>query len=286
MKKFSRIYIEITNVCNMACSFCIKNKRDPRFMSEEEFEHIITKIKPFTNYIYLHVLGEPLLHKNLEKFLQIAQNNSMQVNITTNGTLLAKAQDILINSPALRKVSVSLHSFETGDEQQKNGYLSDIAAFVQKASQKNIICELRFWNLGVDDIDNTDIFTKICRLLSLDEFFVASAFDEICNTGSTALLPNVYLGKATRFEWPNLENPPTNKPVFCHGLRNQIAILCDGTVVPCCLDSNGNINLGNIFTQNFENIINTPKALSIYEGFSNREPSEELCKRCTYATRF
>ena len=286
MKKFSRIYIEITNVCNLSCSFCIGNVRAPRFMSTDEFSHVIQQAMSYTNHIYLHVLGEPLVHPQLEELLTVAHHFGMNVNITTNGTLFAKTQKILLNAPALRKVSVSLHSMEPGSAYCKEEYLRDVASFVTAATSKGIFCELRMWNLGANDIDNEAIFTPLCRLLGLDNAAQEAARIRICESGNTTLAPRLFLGKAARFTWPSMNEPRTEQPVFCHGLRNQMAVLSDGTVVPCCLDSRGDIALGNIFQTPLTQILFGERAQALYKGFSARQPSEELCRRCGYAKRF
>ncbi len=286
LKKFSRIYIEITNNCNLSCSFCAGNARVPRFMTAAEFSALCAQAVPFTDYIYLHVLGEPLLHPQLGDFLAIAQDFSLKVNVTTNGTLLKKQQELLLCAPALRKVGISLHSLETPDEAVRTQYLRDVASFALAATAAGKLCELRLWNLGVDDIDNTDLFTPLCAYLGLDEAARTAAQKEIETTGSITLRPRLFLGKAERFQWPSLHAPLTNCPVFCHALRNHCAILCDGTLVPCCLDSRGDIALGNVFDTPLATLLSTPRAQAIYDGFSNRTPHEELCKRCGYATRF
>lgn len=286
MKKYSRIYIEITNVCNLSCSFCIGNVRAPRYMNTEEFSHVLEQAKLYTNHIYLHVLGEPLLHPQLEEILAMVHRFGIHVNITTNGTLLAKTQKILLHSPALRKVSVSLHSMEPDSAYCKEEYLRDVASFVTAATHKGVICELRMWNLGVNDKENEGIFATLCCHLGLNQATQEVARNEICGSGSTKLAPRLFLGKAPRFTWPSMTEPRSEQPIFCHGLRNQIAVLSDGTVVPCCLDSRGDIALGNIFQTSLAQILSSERAQALYKGFSARQPSEELCRRCGYASRF
>lgn len=286
MKRFSRIYIEITNVCNLSCSFCIGNVRPPRFLGKEEFEQILQQIKPYTDYIYLHVLGEPLLHPQLGMFLDLADQAGMKTNITTNGTLLAQQQELLLKAPALRKVSVSLHSMEPGSSHVETDYLREVVSFVKEAAKKEIICDLRLWNLGAEDVDNENIFTSLCGLFELEEETRNAIRSKICESGNVVLAPKIYLGTALRFAWPSVDAKPTEAAVFCHGLRSQAAILCDGTVVPCCLDSRGDIALGNILETPLEEILKRERARKLYDGFSARRPSEELCRRCGYATRF
>lgn len=286
MKNFSRVYIEITNICNLSCSFCIGNVRPPQFMEVDEFAFVIEQVKPYTKHIYLHILGEPLLHPQLEGILNVAHHYEMSVNITTNGTLLANCQNILLNAPALRKVSISLHSMEHGSPYCNENYLRDVALFATAATEKGIFCELRIWNLGGDDIDNVAMFNPLCSLLGLDITAQEAARSKICESGNTTLAPRLFLGKAARFTWPSMDEAATEQPIFCHGLRSQMGVLCDGTVVPCCLDSRGDIALGNIFQTPLSEILSGERAQALYDGFSVRNPSEELCRRCGYAKRF
>lgn len=286
MKKFSRIYIEITNVCNLSCSFCVGNSRPNCFMTLERFQHILGEAKPFTDYIYLHVLGEPLLHPQLGAFLEAAAVFDMQVNITTNGTLLRENAAVLLNAPSLRKVSISLHSMEPDSPHFGMEYLKEVAAFVNAAQKRNILCELRMWNLGAEEEGNQEIFQALCGYLGLGADIQEKAMETIAQKGSSTLKKGVFLGKADRFQWPSLQAEESTQPMFCYGLRNQAAILCDGTVVPCCLDSSGDIALGNVFEVSLKEILSRERAMAIYDGFSNREGREALCRRCGYAKRF
>ena len=100
------------------------------------------------------------------------------------------------------------------------------------------------------------------------------------------LSKNVFLKFDKVFDWPNLKSNSVNENGFCYGLRTQLGILVDGTVVPCCLDNEGQIVLGNIFNQNLEEILNSKLAKNIYDGFSNRKCYAELCKHCGYIQKF
>lgn len=242
-------------------------------MNIENFNKIINKIKRHTNNIYLHVLGEPTSHPNIIQILEILKQNNLNANITTNGTLLS---DKLITS-SLRKISISLHSIEENSINANKEYLDKVYKFVTKASASGIICELRLWNINADDTYNKTITKPLLDMLNVDTSLIEKGYK---------IKENLYIGLAQRFTWPSLNNPLTNKDVYCHGLKQQIAILVDGTVVPCCLDSKADIKLGNIYTSSLEDILNTQKAKDIISGFKNRKPSEELCKRCSYATRF
>lgn len=304
MRKFKKIYIEITNICNLNCDFCPETKRKPEIMNIETFCKILEQIKAHTEYIYFHVKGEPLLHPEIDKFLDISYKKGFKVNITTNGTLINEVKEKIIMKPALRQINFSLHSFggEEGKESKDNEdnednedskdrtkYISDILAFTKEATRKsNLLVSLRLWNLEENNIINLEK-QKNRRMLSIieNEFNLNCKIEEKVLPGrGIKISDSIYLNQDHLFKWPDLNENEDNDSGFCYSLRNQAAILVDGTVVPCCLDGNGIINLGNINTENFSKIIDNKRAKDILEGFSRREAVEELCRKCGYRKRF
>jgi len=234
-------------------------------------------------------MGEPFLNPNLGSFLEISQEFGLKVNITTNGTLINKVKEILIAAPILRQVNISVSSFEANEKADDlNRYISNITEFILEANEKtDIICAIRLWNMDSEELKgsnerNKDILALLETKLGLD-FSLSERLQEASNV---KLRKNVYLGRAEKFEWPDINNTITEDSAFCYGLRDQLGILVDGTVVPCCLDSEGNIPLGNIFKTSLEEILASERASNLYEGFSRRCAVEELCKRCGYVKRY
>lgn len=289
MTRFKKIYIETTNICNLSCNFCPKTSRKLGFMSIENFKEIINKIDGYTNHIYLHLMGEPFLNKNLKDFLQISKEANINVNITSNGTLINNVKEILINSKAVRQINISLHSFEANDnEVDFHEYINNVLDFIKEANEKTeIICALRLWNIDTEELKaNNELNFKIIKLIEDKLSLEFSLLEKLKEKRGIKLKERIYLNMAEKFSWPDSSISLISEEVFCHGLRDQIGILLDGTVVPCCLDSEGNIALGNIFNQNLDEIINSKRAKDIYDGFSRRRAVEDLCKRCGYAKRF
>ncbi len=276
-----RVYLEITNVCNLSCSFCPGTKRPKRFLSVEEFSRLAQQLKGHTEYLYLHVMGEPLLHPQLAEILATAADQNFKICLTTNGTLLKRSLPVLMNADRLHKISVSLHSFEGNDGiDGLDEYVSQTARACAALAQRGVICAFRLWNEGGKNEKNTQIFEILSR-----EFDKNVAEIPLDVRGNRKLGDRLYLESAEKFDWPDL-SAAEGGVEFCLGLRQQVAVLCDGTVVPCCLDGEGQIPLGNLFHQNFDEILNTPRAQAIIDGFSRRQPTEELCRRCGYAKRF
>ena len=110
-----RVYLEITNVCNLACSFCPGTKRTKHFLTVEEFSFLAQRLVGHTEYLYLHVMGEPLLHPRLADILRVASALNFKICLTTNGTLLQKMLPVLLDAGHLHKISISLHSFESNE---------------------------------------------------------------------------------------------------------------------------------------------------------------------------
>ena len=290
MRKFKKVYVEITNICNLKCNFCPSSSlnRTLKFMDEQSFRHIMDQIKPHTDHIYFHLMGEPFLNKNLGRFLDISAEYGIKVNITTNGTLIKKVKDKLMSKPALRQVNISLHSFEANDiGNDLDTYVSNIADFIKEANENSeMICAIRLWNMDTAELKasnelNDDILSMLEEKLMLD----IRLSEELQRKHNIKLKDRIYLNMAEKFEWPDMDRDIIDENVFCYGLRDQIGILVDGTVVPCCLDSEGNIPLGNIFESSLEDIIASERATKMYDGFSRRCAVEELCKRCGYAKR-
>lgn len=274
MKKYKKIYIEITNRCNLSCSFCSKVEKTLRNMTTDEFKCIIEKIKDYTDTIYLHVKGEPLVHPNLIDFLNIAEEHNIKVNLTTNGTLFANIVDKLKECKSLKKINFSLHS-----ENNKANYLEEIFENVDKL--KNVTIIYRLWTLNNGELDekSTQTVNKISSYYNLSTEIV----DKIKKENNVKIKDRIFVDKDNEFEWPSITDH--NSCGFCYALKTHIAILVDGTVVPCCLDSNGLIDLGNIYNQSLEEIINSDRYQILKKSFQDRKPSEDLCKSCTYKDR-
>lgn len=287
MKQFKKVYIEITNKCNLKCSYCPPSKRKIEFMTLDSFAKILDEIKPFTDYIYLHVKGEPLLHKNISEILDISHEKGFKVNITTNSTLIHKVHEKIIMKPALRQLNFSLHSYN--DESygiNKNEYMKNVLLFTKEALKKtNIIISLRFWNFDLNDNQPKENKSKF-ELLE-KEFNLSYKLEEKVIPGKgLKIAERLYLNSDNKFIWPDIHDQNDNAAGFCLGLRDQIAILSDGTVVPCCLDGEGIINLGNIFNQRFSEIIAGERSKNISDGFLSNKAVEPLCRKCRFKEKF
>jgi len=258
-------------------------------MTSHEFERILKKLKGHGHYVYLHIKGEPMLHPEFFEILEICRHYDMKVNLTTNGTLLEGKIEQLVQAKALRQVSFSLQSQENqGNVLEFDAYMTHILSLIKRGIEtSDILFELRLWNYEGQASDasfkkNTNALTYIKDQLKVDE----ATIEGIPMGQGRKLMPQVYLSKAVEFAWPDINLEVISSKGTCYGLRQQVGILVNGDVVPCCLDSEGGIILGNIFEQEFEAIVTSDRAKAMVEGFEQGVIKEALCQRCGYRSRF
>ena len=270
---YSRVYVEITNICNMNCSFCHGHSREKRQMTEAEYAHVLQQLKGKTEYIYHHLMGEPLIHPLLPRFIEMAVESGFRPMLTTNGTLLARFGSALLGK-GLHKVNISLHSFEGDAPQAHRAYMEQVAAFAGDALRDGTIISLRLWNNSCDGGRNAAALALLQELLP---------GQWLPNTRGYRIRSGLFLEWGDRFAWPDAAAPDYGAQVACYGLRDHFGILCDGTVVPCCLDSDGTIALGNVFRDDLADILSSPRAAAIADGFRRRTATEVLCRHCGFA---
>lgn len=265
MKKYKKVYVEITNRCNLSCDFCIQNKRCNKSISVKEFEFVLDKLKQVTNYLYFHVLGEPLIHPEVNKLIDMA-SESFFVNITTNGYLI----DRIKNNKNIRQVNISLHSYDEKYKISLDEYLENIFDSIDNLIQNNTYISLRLW---VKTKYKEEIISNINQRYN-------------CNidisSGTYKIKNRLFINESREFVWPDLNNDYYSNEGSCYGLIDHFGILVDGTVVPCCLDTEGIINLGNIYVDDLNDVLSSGRCSKMIDGFKQNKKCEELCKHCLF----
>ncbi len=287
--KLFKTYIEISNICNLQCTFCPEVEREKKVLRPNDFKTILKKVIPHTEFITLHLMGEPLAHPEFLQILKICEEENAKVHLTTNGTLLNKYSfSEILSKNSIKQINFSLHSFKdnfpTGD---LNTYLYDILLFSRESLKErpDLYINYRLWNLEDKSTTqelNRDIIDKV------SEFFQMSVNEKV-DVGfkkSKNIIGRIYFHFDTRFEWPSLNNITLGTKGFCHAISQQIGVHADGTVVPCCLDKEANIKLGNLLDSELHQIFDTPRTRDMATGFKSHLLKEELCQKCTYIKRF
>lgn len=271
----NRCYLEITNICNLDCVFCPKHHRPPHSLSMQEFDTLTTRLQGEVRFLYMHLMGEPFLHRHLPDFLCMARSKGFVPILTTNGTLLHRPEALRVLEARPYKVQISLHSQEGNGLTDYEQYIDGVMRFALAGASRGVISVLRFWNVGGLNSENEN-------LLSLIRRYIPEPWE--ANRNGYKLAENIYLEYDRVFSWPDIDRPDEYpSDIFCYALRNQVGVLVDGTVVPCCLDHDGDLALGNLYDTPLSDILATPRARAIYDGFTRHEAVEPMCRRCGYA---
>lgn len=275
MKPYHKVYFEITNCCNRSCAFCPGTRRQPEFVAPAFFAGLAPQLAGLTDCVYFHVLGEPLLHPELPELLAIARQHRLPVKITTNGDLIAERGASLIEH-RVTQVNFSLHERAADHED-----CEAVFEFVRRAMREapEMYLHFRLWNNAeaAEAAFNRELLELIRR--NFGEFSLPA------NRASSRIAGRLYLHFDRRFRWPGPDEPamPNSR---CLGLLDQFAILVDGTVTICCLDAEGRASLGNVHDTGLAAILDSPAAHAIRDGFRRRIAVAELCRHCSYRTRF
>lgn len=292
MNKFKRVYIEISNICNLQCSFCPVVERDKTIMNVELFASVLKQATPHTEEICLHLMGEPLAHPEFLKVLEICEENykqsGVQINLTTNGILLNKYRQDLINHKCIRQINFSIHSFKDNfKDRDINPYLNDILEFSKESQEKreDLYINYRLWNIFSHTEQNESNLPIIQKMAKYFDVEINEQID-VGNIKSKRIFKKIYFHFDSRFSWPSPLHPKISEVGTCHGMNGHIGIHANGIVVPCCLDKEAVINLGSIQDQSLDTILSSKRAKAMGEGFRQKKLVEDLCQRCTYIKRF
>lgn len=282
---FKKIYLEISNICNVQCSFCPVVEKDKKAMTPDEFEAILKQAAPLAEVVCLHLLGEPLAHPHFLEILAICEKYKTQINLTTNGIFIKRYGNAIINAACISQINFSLQAFKDNFPKRDIGpYLAPIFEFVTSAYNRRpaLYVNFRLWNQQSQDADNEDIFLRIEQYFGIS----INRSVDVGSIKSKNIWNRLYLHFDSRFEWPSYFLPHQSTEGRCHGTTNHIGIHADGSVVPCCLDKNAAINLGNVNVQSLKEILESERFLAMRKGFENGKRIEKFCQHCTFVNRF
>ena len=289
IKKFKKVHIEITNICNLKCTFCPPKILPNATMSLEKFDDLNAQLKPYTKELAYHIVGDPLVLTNLNDYLNISLKHDLKVNITTTANNINEKHYEALTNPIIKQINFSINSYNANSHKKSlDEYLNPILDFVKFAQNKNheYFINFRIWNLDEEKSAkefNKKVFDKINETfetnINIDEVYKEKP-------KNIRIARKIFFNFDEYFSWPSLENEIVSKTGFCYGLDSHFGILVNGDVIPCCLDQNACVKLGNTNSTQISDILNSKRVKDIQKGFKNNILVEELCQKCEYRTRF
>jgi radical SAM protein with 4Fe4S-binding SPASM domain len=283
---FKRVYIEISNICNLQCSFCPVVDRDNKILEIDAFKKILKQVAPITEEACLHLMGEPIAHPNFAQIISICCDLNVPIQLTTNGVVIEQKKKILLENNSIRQINFSIQSYKDNfPDRSLKDYLLPIFDFTKELYQRRpeVYVNYRLWNMAdQEEPDNEEFFNLLESYFNIE----VNRRVQVEAIKSKKIKDRLYLHFDSRFEWPSLDLPLLGTKGRCHGLISHIGIHADGTVVPCCLDKEALITLGNCLEKDLASILNSDRALAMEHGFKNNNLVEDLCQRCPYIRRF
>ena len=267
---YQRIYLEITDVCNLNCPFCLQTSRKPRFMSLDEVAHVLREIDDQTEHLYLHLKGEPTLHPELKAIMDLAYDHHKKVHLVTNGTRLSALDFDLIAHPTLSSLAISLQCVQTLSDPERQTYLKNLENLIIRSESAPFSLFLRVWSEN-----NEELLNWLRTVLKVD-------FQYHPSKHRIQIRKNLALDFDKEFQWPSLNNPFIGDIGHCYGGLKMMAILVDGTLSPCCLDNDGDIALGNLFETPFKTLVSSERYQRFVSEMASNHLCEPLCQHCTY----
>jgi len=285
---FHRVHIEVTNICGLACSFCPPKLQASKTMDLAFFAKTLDQLQGVTKELAFHVMGDPLTLSNLQEYLQCSYDKGFKVTLTTSGYYLKNSSFQTLFHPAVRQINISLNAY---NKNSLNLSFEDYITTVLELCNEKLthypkpFINLRLWNVdeACSEIGfNRDIFNYFEKTFAI-ELDVQKLYKE--RPKSIRLASKVLLHFDSYFQWPSMDSTH-NTQGTCYGLKSHIGILADGTVVPCCLDGEGVISLGNLHDSALNEILHSTRAKAMRKGFEQDQAVEELCQKCSYKDRF
>ena len=286
--KFYRVYIELTNICGLKCTFCPPKTLPTHTMPLPFFEHVLEELQPFTKELAYHIVGDPLTLSNLEAYLDITHQKDFKVSLTTSGYFLGQRDIKTLLHPAIKQINISLNSYNKNNMPLSfEAYMAPILELceLKNKTKKEVFINLRIWNMDAKESEkefNEMLFALLEKVFGIP-LHVKTIYQS--RPKSIRLAEKILLHFDDYFEWPSLQSNHYSQGT-CQGLSSHFGILSSGKVVPCCLDKDGIIELGDLHVSSLQEILHAPKTLSMIHGFKNDKAIELLCQKCTYKDRF
>lgn len=274
--------------------------------------------KHLTKIVTFHLMGEPLIYPHIFKAIALAVDRKLELHLTTNGSTFAIRPDHIekLVASGIPKVTISLQTPSTDTftlrgappNLSPNLYFSGITQYVQA----NLEDEQSPTRVNIKFLDSTPhpflVPHKPLKIVEGREQMQAelNRWADILFQGYShppdlqwidqqirqhkpgrwqviTLHPKLGLETFPLDSWGNVELGTDVVPArfgTCNGAAQQVGVLYDGTVVPCCKDYEGRIPLGNLNEKSLAEILVDRPACALRQGFDRLQVTHPVCQRC------
>lgn len=285
LKQPLRVNIDPCDLCNFKCDFCFQSKSKKfkgNIMTTDMFEKTLEQLKEFDdpiNVIHLYGLGEPLINKNIARFIRRIKEEGVakEVKTTTNGSLLTHSLIDELVEAGLDELTISLNGLKDKDYERITGVKVNFDEMYENikylyAHKKD--CHIHIKIIGdyfseEEQASFVNIIEDYADTINIDG--VTNHWSGFKDTAKKQQQYNV--GGGTFKEWP-----------ICSFCFYELAVHSDGSVSPCSVDWQKNKqNLGNIMESSLKQIWKSEKRremlISFLEGTENPYIA---CRACEY----
>lgn len=269
------IRIETTNLCNLKCRMCPQSVKTPGVargcMRFELFQSIVTQIAAFPenreSLFYLHICGEPLLHKDLVRFVRFAAESGLRPILTTNATLLTRDKALQLIQAGLSRIEFSFEGLDAATYESIRigahfeGVSKNIRTFLELNRDAGSPIHTELVIVDLPDLDPQRVKDFADRMRSdFDTVNISGYFDWLGRVDTAGFEREEYVG--------------------CSSVDSDLNVLWDGRVVPCCLDVDGAMVIGDFTKQSYLEVLSSLRRHALRERLEAGRLDNLPCNHC------
>lgn len=290
------ISIEPTTYCNLQCLECPSGQRkftrNTGYLSINLFQTIIHQLKKNLIACTLYFQGEPLLHKDIFKFIKILKVNHIHSIISTNGMLISQsiAEKLILSGLNTLIVSVDGTTNETYKKYRVGGDLNTVLKGIsflieaRKRLKKHKPYIIVQFLVTADNEHQIKEIKQLVKNLGVDKLHLKTVQLYDYKHGHKLMPKN---NKYSRYKQQTdgtykVKSKMQNK---CKRMWTSCVFTWDGWVVPCCFDKDADNKMGNISKENFSKIWLGSKYTQFRKQLKKHRTSISICRNCTEGTK-
>lgn len=268
--------VEPTNVCNFACTSCVRPEGKGHMLDVDELVEWVTREpEPFRAApVWVHFSGESLLHPNLAGIMRVLREHGARIMLSTNASRLDDRRCDMLLESGLELVVFSLDAArrETFASIRIGGDFDRVQDNVRRFIAKRPADAL--------PITQAQLVLSSQSLAEIHEFMVRWAEEGI---DTIQLKRYSTRGGVLPVPMARRDDAGVSAQRPCLDPWLNVIVRADGSVVPCCADFTGRLVLGSLHENSLAEIWNGQAAMNLRKAHATGENLPEICRQCTDA---